>query len=214
MIFILLQAAAPKGNDCWSCDPTSLIGSRNCICYGRSTHTPARPPSTHEWAQSFFANSWVSKIYFIVYVRLTWCYINRVLSLLLPAAFFAALDTGFSPPGTTDGTFSNINDETRGNILKISRGIAVLLQIVWVSRDFSRSLILIYSLFSYICSRFYLHNPPGKSDELTKQVTAPLIHSQKKDPEVNQWICLAMLIICIGIMAATAEWVSGLLTDA
>ena len=38
--------------------------------------------------------------------------------------------------------------------------------------------------------------------------------SQKEDPEVNQWVCLAMLIICIGIMAATAEWVGGLLTDA
>ena len=38
--------------------------------------------------------------------------------------------------------------------------------------------------------------------------------SQKEGPEVNQWVCLAMLIICIGIMAATAEWVSGLLTDA
>ena len=71
-----------------------------------------------------------------------------------------------------------------------------------------------YCLFSYICSRIYLHNPPGKSDELTKQVTAPLIVSKKKDPEVNQWVCLAMLIICIGILAATAEWVGCLLTDA
>ena len=213
-IFTLLQVAAPEGNNCWCCHPTSLIGSRNCIYYGRSTHNPTRPPSTHEWAQSFFANSWVCKIYFMIYVRLTWCRINRVLSLLLPAAFFTALDTGFTPPGTTDGAFSNISDETRGNLLKISRGIAILLLIVWVFRHFSRSLILIYSLFSYICSRFYLHNPPGKSDELTKQVTAPLILSQKKDPEVNQWVCLAMLIICIGIMAATVEWVGNLLTDA
>jgi len=30
--------------------------------------------------------------------------------------------------------------------------------------------------------------------------------SQKEDPEVNQWVCLAMLIICIAIMAVTAEW--------
>ena len=134
--FILFQARAPEGNDCWSCHPTSLTSSGNCIYYGRSMHNPTRPPSTCEWAQSFFANSWVSKIYFIIYVRLTWCRINRVLSLLLPAAFFTALDTGFTPPGTTDGAFSNISDETRGNLLKISRGIAVLLQIVWVSGHF------------------------------------------------------------------------------
>ena len=38
--------------------------------------------------------------------------------------------------------------------------------------------------------------------------------SQKKDPEVNQWVCLAMLVICIAIMAATAEWVGYLLSDA
>ena len=74
--------------------------------------------------------------------------------------------------------------------------------------------MLINSLFSYVCSRLYLHNPPGKSDELTKKVTAPLIRSQREDPEVNQWVCLAMLIICIGVMAATAEWVGRLLTDA
>ena len=66
---ILLQAAAPESNDCWRCHPTSPIGSGDFICYGRSSHTPARPPSTREWAQSFFANSWVSKIYFMLYVR-------------------------------------------------------------------------------------------------------------------------------------------------
>ena len=128
--FILLQAAAPESNNCWCCHPTSLIGSGNFICYGRSTHNPARPPSTRDGAQSFFANAWVSKIYFMIYVRLMCYYINRVLSLLLPAAFFAALDTDFSPPGTPGGTFSSISDETRGKLLKMSRGIAVLLLIV------------------------------------------------------------------------------------
>ena len=68
----------------------------------------------------------------MIYVRLTCCHtdINRVLSLLLPATFFSALDTDFSPPGIADGKFSGISDETRGNLLKISRGIAVLLLIV------------------------------------------------------------------------------------
>ena len=134
----LLQAAAPESNDCWCCHPSSLIGSRSCIHYRRSTHNPARHPSAREWAQPFFANSWVSKIWFFTFrtSRLTRFCINRVLSLLLPAAFFAALDTDFSPPGTAVGEFSSISDETRGNLLKISRGIAVLLQIVWVSGHF------------------------------------------------------------------------------
>ena len=136
--FILLQATAPESNDCWCCCPASLIGSGSCICYGRSTYNPPRPPSTCEWAQSFFANHRVSKIYFVIYVPLTCCRINRVSSLLLPAAFFAALDTDFSPPGTTDGTFTSISDETRGNLLKLSRGIAILLQVVWVSWLFSQ----------------------------------------------------------------------------
>ena len=128
--FVLFQAAAPESNNCWCCHPTSPIGSGNFICYGRSTHNPARPPSTRDGAQSFFANSRVSKIYFMIYVLLTCCCINRVLSLLLPASFFAALNTDFSPPGTAVGTFSDISDETRGNLLKMSRGIAILLLIV------------------------------------------------------------------------------------
>ena len=128
--FILLQAATPESNDCWCCHPTSLIGSGNIICYGRSTHNPARPPSTRDGTQPFFANPRVSKIYLVIYVCLMLYCINRVLSLLLPAAFFAALDTDFSPPGIANGTFSSINDEVRGNLLKISRGIAVLLLIV------------------------------------------------------------------------------------
>ena len=66
----------------------------------------------------------------MIYIRLTCCCINRVLSLLLPAAFFAALDTDFSPPGIADGKFIGISDEIRGNLLQISRGIAVLLLIV------------------------------------------------------------------------------------
>ena len=86
-------------------------------------------PHATELNHSLLTLGWVKYTY-VIHVRLTCCCINRVLSLLLPAAFFAALDTDFSPPGTTVGTFSNISDEIRGNLLKISRGIAVLLLIV------------------------------------------------------------------------------------
>ena len=155
-------------------------------------------------------------IYFMIYVHLTSPCINRVLSLLLPAAFFAALDTGFSPSATAVVP-TILDDHFRGTLLKMSRGIAVLLLIVWVSRHFSQAQRPIYSLSSYLCSRIYLHNPPGEASVVTTQIGTPealkdkIAYYQNTDPQVNQWVCLVMLTICIGIMAATAEWVSDLL---
>jgi hypothetical protein len=49
---------------------------------------------------------------------------------------------------------------------------------------------------------------------MTPEAKAQRAILQNTDPQVNQWICLAMLIICIGLLAATAEWVGYLLTDA
>jgi Ca2+:H+ antiporter len=50
------------------------------------------------------------------------------LTLLVPAAYFAALDRGVgSNIGTAD---SIVNDITRGKFLKMSRGLAVILLIV------------------------------------------------------------------------------------
>ena len=54
----------------------------------------------------------------------------------------------------------------------------------------------------------------GQASVNTTQTGTPNAHDQNTDPEVNQWVCLVMLTICIGIMAATAEWVSDLLTYA
>jgi len=62
----------------------------------------------------------------------------------------------------------------------------------------------------------YLHNPPGEDNSLNL-ATAPLAPEALKDhvarlrdedPEVNQWVCIGVLAICIGLMAATAEFVS------
>ena len=61
----------------------------------------------------------------------------------------------------------------------------------------------------------YLHNPPGEGNSLNLAM-APLAPEALKDhvarlrsedPEVNQWVCIGMLAICIGLMAATAEFV-------
>lgn len=67
---------------------------------------------------------------------------------------------------------------------------------------------------SYVCSRIFLHNPPGDDNalRLTPQAPAALKHEEAHliatDPEVNQWVCIAMIIVSIAFMAATAEWVS------
>lgn len=52
------------------------------------------------------------------------------MSLLLPAAFFAALDRGAAADLTPGAAGSVVNDITRHNILQISRGLAVILLLV------------------------------------------------------------------------------------
>ena len=61
----------------------------------------------------------------------------------------------------------------------------------------------------------YLHNPPGEDNTLNLAM-APLApealkdhvaHLRNEDPEVNQWVCIGVLAICLGLMAATAEFV-------
>ncbi|KAF9534980.1 hypothetical protein CPB83DRAFT_755170 [Crepidotus variabilis] len=118
-----------------------------------------------------------------------------VLSLLLPVAFFTALNTSFSVGGATEAA-TVVSDQIRGKILQFSHGLAILLLIV------------------YICSRIYLHNPPGDDNalELHLAPNAPeaFRHEAEKlkreDPEVNQWVCIIMLAICLALMATTAEW--------
>jgi Ca2+:H+ antiporter len=68
---------------------------------------------------------------------------------------------------------------------------------------------------SYLASRIYLHNPPGEGStsfrgqpHATEALTREEIHLLEDDPEVNQYVCIAVLMVSIGIMAATAEWVS------
>lgn len=65
----------------------------------------------------------------------------------------------------------------------------------------------------YICSRIFLHNPPGDDNALRPSAEAPVAlkheeeHLIATDPEVNQWVCLVMIAVSIAFMAATAEWV-------
>ena len=54
---------------------------------------------------------------------------SSVLTLLIPAAFFAAIDTQFSL-SPEDPAPSVITDAMRGQFLQMSRGLAIILLIV------------------------------------------------------------------------------------
>ena len=58
-----------------------------------------------------------------------------MLATLLPTAFFAALDRGADSiaQAGTEAVSSIVNDTTRDHILRISRGIAVILLVMCVS---------------------------------------------------------------------------------
>ncbi|EIM84946.1 uncharacterized protein STEHIDRAFT_60432 [Stereum hirsutum FP-91666 SS1] len=117
-----------------------------------------------------------------------------ILSLIVPAAFFAALDRG--EPNTTSTATSEdvITDAYRGDFLKISRGSAILLLII------------------YVFSRWYLHNPPGEGNALQLPPDAPAELKEKEEelaeaePEVNPWACIILLLVANAIMAVTAEF--------
>ncbi|KAI0822160.1 hypothetical protein BC628DRAFT_1328011 [Trametes gibbosa] len=119
-----------------------------------------------------------------------------VLATMLPTAFFAALDRGASAVVTAGDAVSSglISDTSRGEILKMSRGIAIMLVVV------------------YVASRVYLHNPPGDNNALTVPYDAPeAIHEEEtelleENPLVNPWACILLLIVTVGLMAVTAEF--------
>ncbi|KAJ7667120.1 hypothetical protein B0H14DRAFT_2658258 [Mycena olivaceomarginata] len=95
--------------------------------------------------------------------------IGCVMTLLLPAAFFAALNHGSSAAPEAE---SFTNDTNRHVFLQMSRRLAVILLTL--------------------------------APEALKERA---IEIQNAEPEVNQWVCIGMLTVMIGIMAATAEWV-------
>ena len=58
---------------------------------------------------------------------------RRVLAILLPTAFFAALDRGaqsLASNGIAEYSGELLTDKTRGELLQVSRGIAVLLLVM------------------------------------------------------------------------------------
>ncbi|KAI0804621.1 hypothetical protein BC629DRAFT_1437902 [Irpex lacteus] len=120
-----------------------------------------------------------------------------VLTILLPTAFFASLDRGAQSIATTGiAQYSGelLSDKTRGQILQMSRGLAVLLLVI------------------YVFSRVFLHNPPGDGNALTvppnapKEVKREEHHLEVEEPEVNPWACIILLLITVAVMSVTAQF--------
>ncbi|KIK65592.1 hypothetical protein GYMLUDRAFT_39072 [Collybiopsis luxurians FD-317 M1] len=117
-----------------------------------------------------------------------------VLAFLLPIAFFTALDRGFISEGTATsfGTESEaISDHMRGELLKVSRGISIILLAV------------------YVCSRFFLHRPPGDEnalhDEAPEELKRTAEEFEEEVPTINFSMSVIASFISVGLMAITAE---------
>lgn len=115
------------------------------------------------------------------------------LTLLLPAMFFSALDR-MVPAGIIDIP-PPVSDSTRGDFLKISRALAVFLLLI------------------YVCSRFYLHNPPGDTESLLTHPDAPKVDASKdedeEEPELNPWFCIIVLTVTVVLLGVTSELLVG-----
>jgi hypothetical protein len=76
-------------------------------------------------------------------------------------------------------------------------------------------LILTGPIFSYICSRIYLHHPPGQNSdsedmphpEITAEALRKELELAERQPDVNPVSCIITLIITVGLMGVTAEFV-------
>ncbi|GLB33483.1 putative Ca(2) cation antiporter (CaCA) (TC 2.A.19) family protein [Lyophyllum shimeji] len=114
------------------------------------------------------------------------------LTLLLPAAFFSALDRTVAPE--TIGVFAAVSDSVRGDFLKLSRALAVFMLVI------------------YVGSRFYLHKPPGDSDSLHEHPDAPasfkadVAKLEEEEPALNPWFCVVVLIITVALLGVTSEF--------
>lgn len=107
-----------------------------------------------------------------------------------------------------------VNDETRDQLLRMSRGLAVMLLIVCVHIRYSilNTTGLTY-VCRYICSRIFLTNPPGDDNAGKLHESAPEEHKHEEEhlkhatPDTNPWVCIILLVFTVGIMAVTAEFV-------
>jgi len=114
-----------------------------------------------------------------------------VLGLTIPAAFFASLNNGVT--SSSEGT-SGPSDLLRRDFLRMSRGFAVILLVI------------------YVCSRFYLHDPPGEDNlfmphpDIPPEALEKERELAKETPKVNPWACIILLAITVALLGVTAEF--------
>lgn len=64
-----------------------------------------------------------------------------------------------------------------------------------------------------MCSRFYVHHPPGENDDLLEHCDVPaslkadVAELEKAEPVVNSWVCIITLMTTVIFLAFTAEHV-------
>ncbi|KAF9056924.1 hypothetical protein BDP27DRAFT_1241851 [Rhodocollybia butyracea] len=112
--------------------------------------------------------------------------IMGVLTMILPLALYNTLhETSLQGDNAPS---------LQGSILKISRGIAIISNLV------------------YVFSRIFLHDPPGNNNAFTSFPDAPAAVIEEEEelleevPEVNPWVCIALLVVTIGLIAPTTEY--------
>lgn len=106
---------------------TPSVHTRNGFHHGRRAHFRTRINPSSCATKPLFTYYWVRCCHVALDKH---SYLHSVMSLLLPAAFFAALDRGAAADLTPGATGSVVNDIVRHNILQISRGLAVILLLV------------------------------------------------------------------------------------
>ncbi|KAI0740183.1 hypothetical protein C8Q76DRAFT_790652 [Earliella scabrosa] len=133
-----------------------------------------------------------------------------VLATLVPTAFFAALDRGdtSSRSGLPPPFVPLVSDFVRRDILRMSRGISVILLVIYATSRIYRH------VFTRTASR------PGMNSRRSTATTTLDVNlaSTPSDPDtpprkrpgrrspVHPWVCVVMLIIAIALMAVTAEF--------
>lgn len=114
-----------------------------------------------------------------------------VLATIIPAVMLSASQR----VGATS-VAEVVTDESRATFLHLSRGMAIILLLV------------------YVASRWYLYDPPGEDNALRLDENAPkALHEEEEkwrnhQPDVGPGFCLIMLCVAVALVAVTAEWVS------
>lgn len=132
-----------------------------------------------------------------------------VLAIFLPTTFFAALDRGAQsagPTGVLQPSGNVVTDDMRTGILTMSRGLAIILIVV------------------YVCCRLYLHRPPPQESYIAEPPEDQNDNEEKpgyglrvSSSEMGPWACAVVLAVALGLTATTTvflvESIDRVMTD-